>query len=275
MKPDISEFSYGYALTEELVNRPGRNVVAAPLFPSLIDEGRDGGGYDVRLPFVGYPLFLQFKLSHYMVRSTAREARLSALSPPYYRMHLRPTRHSEQHNLLLDLEKKGHAVFYAAPVFYRPEELNQFYMSSSVAANSILVRPGSIGPLPDDRDHHLAFSFGSPLYLCSEPRLIRKTANGRLELDEELLEGRNRRPLLDDSNDSLEDLARILLECVKSRIAPNEVADSGVLELPDRPAKFRIAYLSRTFFGCDALLVSRDGHATQHSYAADAGRSRG
>lgn len=275
MTPDISEFSYGYALTEELVHRSGLKITAAPLFPSLIDEGRAGGGYDVHLPFVGFPLFLQFKLSHCMVRSSALEAQLGALTPPFYRMHLRPTRHSEQHNLLLDLEKKGHAVFYAGPHFHRPEELNHCYMSTSVTENSIFVRPETIGPLPDDGDHHLAFSAGSPLYFCSEPKPIRETAKGRGELDEELIEGRNRRPLLDGSNDSLEALAGTLFECIKGRIAPVEISDAGLLELQNRPAKFRIGYLARTFFGCDAILVSHDEHTTQQTNAADARTSRG
>lgn len=64
MQPDISEFSYGYALTEEFIFRSGMPLRAAPLFPSLLSEGKTGGGFDVSIPFVGYPLFLQFKLSH-------------------------------------------------------------------------------------------------------------------------------------------------------------------------------------------------------------------
>jgi hypothetical protein len=257
MRPDISEFSYGYALTEEFVHRSGLRITVAPLFPSLIDEGRAGGGYDVHLPFVGFPLFLQFKLTHCMVRSNAQEVRLGALNAPFYRMHLRPTRHSEQHNLLLDLERNGHAVFYAGPHFHRPEELNQYYMSSSVAANSIFVRPSTIGALPDDEDHHLAFAAGSPLYFCSEPQTIQRTGKGREELNEELVEGYYRRPLLDGSNDSLEALATTLFGCVKDRIGVEELIDTGLLALQEWPAQFRIGYLARTFFGCEVLLVGQ------------------
>lgn len=43
MKSDISEFSYGFALTNELVGWV--NLRAAPDFPSLIEEGKPGGGY--------------------------------------------------------------------------------------------------------------------------------------------------------------------------------------------------------------------------------------
>ena len=47
MRSQISEFSYGYALTEKLVNRTGDLIGAAPLFPSLREEGKAGNGYDV------------------------------------------------------------------------------------------------------------------------------------------------------------------------------------------------------------------------------------
>ena len=40
MKPNISEFSYGYALTDELVHSPGSHLVGAPVFPSLYQEGQ-------------------------------------------------------------------------------------------------------------------------------------------------------------------------------------------------------------------------------------------
>ncbi|HEB70266.1 MAG TPA: hypothetical protein ENI88_11700 [Desulfobulbus sp.] len=43
MNPDFSEFSYGYAVTEELVTAMKAAVVAAPVFPSLYEEGKKGG----------------------------------------------------------------------------------------------------------------------------------------------------------------------------------------------------------------------------------------
>ena len=47
MAPEIPEFSYGFALTNEIVGWNG--VSTAPIFPSLIEEGWSGGGYDVLL----------------------------------------------------------------------------------------------------------------------------------------------------------------------------------------------------------------------------------
>ena len=75
MKPNISEFSFGYALTSELIHWYGMPITAAPIFPSTYQEGQAGGGYDVMLNQPGLPLFLQYKLSHCMVRSNAQEVR--------------------------------------------------------------------------------------------------------------------------------------------------------------------------------------------------------
>lgn len=76
MKPDISEYSYGYTLTEELIRSMAQQLSAAPVYPSLIEEGRPGGGYDVKLQYPFMPIFLQFKLSDYVKRRIAREFKL-------------------------------------------------------------------------------------------------------------------------------------------------------------------------------------------------------
>jgi hypothetical protein len=73
MTPTVSEFSYGFALTNELIGLAGEPIRIAPLFPSLVEEGRTGDGYDVNPEVPGFPLFLQFERSDCMVRSTTRE----------------------------------------------------------------------------------------------------------------------------------------------------------------------------------------------------------
>jgi len=40
MKPQVSEFSYGYALTGELIHWQGTNLTAVPISPSLYQEGQ-------------------------------------------------------------------------------------------------------------------------------------------------------------------------------------------------------------------------------------------
>lgn len=211
MKPNISEFSYGYALTSELINCYGTSITAAPVFPSLYQEGQAGGGYDVMLQRPGIPLFLQFKLSHYMVRGNALEARYGVLTPPFYRMPMRPTRHSDQHEMLLELENKGNEVYYSAPAFHTTEEFNEAYLSHQVRACSLWMRPSQIGPLPDDRDHHVAFVLGKIPHFCSKPRSLDTRGNFE-EFEESVIHSFRERSSTAMSRDTLEQTARDLSE---------------------------------------------------------------
>lgn len=182
MKPEISEFSYGFALTNELVGWIA--LSAAPVFPSLIEEGKAGGGYDVKLDRPGVPLFLQFKRSHCMVRRTAKEHQAVAavggtLNVPYYRFPITEAATSDQHELLLALDDGSNLVFYAAPRFHRRNEINQAWSRADVARRSLFVAPWTIGPL-DDAQHHIAFD-GVNTWLCSEPRTLKVLTSRGLE----------------------------------------------------------------------------------------------
>jgi hypothetical protein len=177
MLPDISEFSYGYAITDELIHWHGTGLTAAPVFPSSFQEGQKGGGWDVKLDRPGIPLFLQFKLSHFMTRRSAQECQNGLFQPPFYRMPVRPLKHSNQHQMLLDLESSGNEVYYSAPAFYKPEELNDAYLTHNVKNRSIWVRPSWIGALPDMDDHHIAFQFNGSKYFCSKARIIEDKAD--------------------------------------------------------------------------------------------------
>lgn len=83
------------ALTEELIKVLGPSITVVPVFLFLYQEGRKGGVWDVKLDKGGIPLFIQLKLSHYL--------KIGHFSTPYYRMHIRPNKHSKQHELLLEL----------------------------------------------------------------------------------------------------------------------------------------------------------------------------
>ncbi len=173
MEPTFSEFSYGYALTQELTNGSLGSLTAAPVFPSLVAEGRAGGGYDVHLPFSGIALFIQFKVSHYLLRSNSRE--WPQYGSPYYRMYLRPLRHSDQHDLLRDLENAGNAVYYVAPRFHTVEELNEAYASRNVHSRSAFFSPLDIGSLPTIDQHYLTFdcSIAGAFLWSEEPRKLK------------------------------------------------------------------------------------------------------
>ena len=169
MTPEISEFAYGFALTNELVG--WTNVKTVPIFPSLIEEGRSGGGYDVKLELPAVPLYLQLKRSDCMTRRSAKEIRdyNLDLSIPYYRFKVTERTKSAQHELLLELESDSNFVFYVTPRFHTNPQINIAWTRKEVAARSIFVRPSLIGSL-DDKTHHISFD-GADTFLCSEPRL--------------------------------------------------------------------------------------------------------
>ena len=174
MKPLISEFSYGYAVTDELIHGLNTPVTAAPIFPSLYQEGQVGGGYDVEIRGPAVPLFIQFKLSHCLTTMNASEAQAGLLYPPYYRMHVRSRRHSNQHQMLIDLQQEGNDVYYCAPGFFRELELNNAYLNQQVCNRSIWIWPSNIGTLPDDESHYVAFSHpqANHFFFCSEPTFV-------------------------------------------------------------------------------------------------------
>ncbi|MDG2528679.1 hypothetical protein [Caulobacter endophyticus] len=174
MIPEISEFSYGFALTNELVRWAELSV--APIFPSLIEEGGPGGGYDVKLDRPGAPLFLQFKRSECMTRRSAREWKLvddlgGRLGVPFYRFPVTQSLKSDQHELLLALDTPPNLVFYAAPRFHELSEINRAWQDAAVSARSVFVAPSEIGSLDDER-HNVAFD-AARTWICSEPREIR------------------------------------------------------------------------------------------------------
>lgn len=157
---EFSEFTYGYALTENL----GRltPVKALPVFPSLVEEGEKTGGYDVAVsPGGGLPVLLQFKVPQVMTRTSKWTP--DGFSPPYYRAHLRTRLNKDgycQHSALLMHELNGHLVYYAAPRFHTASALETLFGAGDVVGDSVFIRPTAIGDLTDE-DHYFAYSASS------------------------------------------------------------------------------------------------------------------
>jgi len=255
MNPDISEFSYGYALTDELIHWHGTTLTAAPVFPSLYQEGQPGGGYDVMLQRPGLPLFLQFKLSHYMVRNTAQEVKDGLFVAPFYRMPIRPARHSKQHEMLLELENVGNDVYYAAAAFHTPEELNDAYLKHQVRSQSLLIRPSVVGPLPDDDPHHIAFQMPGFHYFCSKPRPL-DTKGDFEEFTRRVEVSYRQRAETALSEKSLFDLAEIIaLISSKSRSILFESGQKTKDELEEYHPLYKIAFYSYVFMDCHLFIV--------------------
>ena len=254
MKPDISEFSYGYALTEDLIRTIPAPLRAAPVFPSLIEEGKSSGGYDLQLDF-GVPLFLQFKLSDYMKHARAVEtSKYHLFNPPFFRMHLRPRKYSKQHNSLLSLEQTGQLVFYAAPAFHTVSELNQYYLREEVAQHSVFFRPSDIGPLPDDKNHHVAFKishFGLPLrgvaYRLSKPEPMSISSNNEImmELKHKIYELREKT--------DLKELKFLMTAIIRKHYRDEYL---GPIDKFSNSPLMAVAYLARTYFQSEMLWIS-------------------
>lgn len=260
MKPDFSEFSYGYAVTEELVSSLKARLIGAPIFPSLYEEGQSGGGYDVKLPTSGAALFLQFKLSDHLERANAKEHRDGVMNVPYYRMHIRPTKHSDQHNLLLELENSGETVFYIAPEFHLPRELNDHYLNKTVIQNSAAFSPKDIGEMPDEDDHYLVFERGNNIaYRCSnEPKEVRKSSlsNGFGSL----LKQRDVRHMEvnEESLRTLADNMLKVLESSESRLKKykKSIDVDGIKRIvSSREAMGAIGYMARTFYDSELVIL--------------------
>lgn len=177
MKADFSEFTYGFALVNELTKV--LSCKAVPLFPSLREEGKAGGGYDVKIEGKnGAILHLQFKLSEFLKRTNAREYGLPghSLKLPYYRFEITNNRISQQHKLLRILENEHPQTFYVAPMFYKKSKIESFWQSTEVTKHSVFVKPSSIGDLSDGLTHRICFDkslvSNNQAYLFSNPKEI-------------------------------------------------------------------------------------------------------
>jgi hypothetical protein len=254
MSPDISEFSYGFALVDELIHWQGMPITAVPVYPSLNQEGNLG--YDVAMDRGGIPLFLQFKLSDYMVRRSAIEVQNGLLEPPFYRMHLRSLKHSQQHPLLLKLEQAGNEVYYVAPLFHQPSELNDAYKKHEIKQRSRFFKPSDIGVITDKGRHHVSFANKAGFVFCSEPVWKKGGKNGKA-FDKSIAGAINERGKTALNPIQIEMLLRQIKALLPEHIDRAKTPKAeALMDLEKRvEAIGQIAYLARTFLGCDMLIA--------------------
>lgn len=180
MQPRISEFSFGFALTHELVGWSALN--AAPYFPTQYAEGRAGGGFDVMLDRPTVPLYLQFKRAEFLERRSGKEYKAcrdlrhpNRLDVPYHRFSIMDSDHSDQHSLLVALQgaQPGALVAYAAPRFHEVRHLNRAWDNREVTSRSVFVRPIDIGILSPGK-HTFAYDAVSLHggWVCSDPSFV-------------------------------------------------------------------------------------------------------
>lgn len=117
MKVGYTEFSFGYAFTENLIRGSATAPTGAPVFPNLVQEAMLG--YDVQIGFPAVPLFFQYKLPELMTRASAFEIAgglCPGLTLEFFRITLMRRDVSDQHRLMIDWEGRYPGqVFYAAP----------------------------------------------------------------------------------------------------------------------------------------------------------------
>jgi len=263
MKRKVSEFSYGFVLTHELVNACGylstdtlaTDTLATDRLATDAPQGsrkrrkKDGGDVADDAPR-GYPLFIQFKASEYMKRRNAGESKLVGL--PYFRFALHRKSQSNQHQLLIELEKKGCAVFYATPKIHEAVNLNSAFFDRLVVASSLFVNPAGIGELPDNRAHRVVFSGRSDdVYLCSKPRRLDGVIHGS-DFDETL-----RRMVAGREAQSLDDaFFNRLADDMASLVSPNRrIFDELSRGKVEMSASTFANYLAKTLFDCELLIV--------------------
>jgi hypothetical protein len=226
----------------------------APLFPTLVEEAKSG--YDVRLQFSGYPLYLQFKLAEIMKTNRCREARDRSMRPPIFRVHLRDPKKSGQHRLLVDLEASGNNVWYVAPKFETHQELSRHFFNRRVARNSKWIRPSTIGPFQDDEKHYVSYEADGNPILFSGPRFLGEPCEFDAFIDETIrvLDMHTAIPLeqsLTESRDSMLGIARRF--AVPDLVLPyQELAN----QLAPLTLQEQVVYLAQLLFDCAVFIVT-------------------
>lgn len=273
--PEFSEFSYGYALVDNIIHGGFGPAVGAPIFPSLKAEGSKGGGYDVKIPLCPVPLFLQLKIPQIVTRGSYLMP--SEFFAPYYRMHLRTTP-KNQHNMLCELESEGNDVLYATSAFDTEADLNKHYTARKVVDHSAFFSPLDIGWMDDDK-HHVAYdthhdygwarSTPKKLRLSHKAsfwkeRLIEKTGKATEKKPEKFLatvlsgvvdaiyeNGQYKGDLHRYQSGGADGLGREGKELIITTHARYHSIEKGELSLK------RISYLSRTYLGCEFFVLGK------------------
>lgn len=247
------------ALTENIRHSSLGDFKALPIFPSLQEEGAEGGGYDVKIDRPGKPLMIQFKVPEVIVRSTSKlpgTFQRPNHNLPYYRMHLRPYRHSEQHRLLMEHEDSGNLVYYACPRFHTYQDLNNYYLSNELWVRSLIVHPSEIGDLPDDYNHHIAYERDNVGFVFqSDERFVEGSYDGNSAL-EKLQDLVPINISIEQTQNDFEELFNSMIVMVQERnLGKGEIPN--IEQIRNRGPVAGAAYLSKIFFDCDLFLLGR------------------
>jgi hypothetical protein len=251
VKPEFTEFSYGFALTYEIAHALQPELVAAPLFPSLLE----GTGGEAGFPAWGYPIFLQFKLAEYMKTAHAREWPVYGSS--YFRLTVPARVRSNRHNLLRALSAEEPDVYYAGPAFYRQLEFNQAFVSNQLLNESRLLPLRQLPDVADDQPHYITYCRGVPGFHwhSSGGRHIRAAIAGDGWLEQLRQDAAEPRSL---GSDYFRRLRRRLVELLKEHTLQPDLflTDLSLEGEEDTATLLRdLRYLLVTYFGVETLIL--------------------
>lgn len=263
MNAQFSEFSYGYALTDNILHGCLAVLPVAPIFPSLISEGSSGGGYDVKIPLYPVPIFLQFKIPQVMRRKSLKMP--TGATIPYLRMHLR-TNEPNQHKLLLELEADNNVVAYVTPDFWKTSQLDDYYFNKLVPLHTRYFMPSQIGPL-NNSQHQITYCTGNPAaWLFSDPQELKGEFDGKSfyeRISVAVKEAKKQEPLT-FFNELCETIAKI----TKSQRQKNYYIESTSVTMTTPPsngfkyseiayAARKAAYLAQVHLDCTLIIAGR------------------
>lgn len=159
MNCEFSEFQYGVSIFNEICNHKKFKIKGPFPFdmPSLRKEASIG--YDLGLESFK-PIFLQFKVPEYMIKSTAKQ--YNDFLSEFYRFEIRTKFTSSgksQHSLLYDLSQtKNNLVYYVAPFYYSNDDFRNYHLKSQTCDKSLFKKLSNMKRYTNElTNHHICY----------------------------------------------------------------------------------------------------------------------
>jgi hypothetical protein len=140
-------------------------------------------------------------------------------------------------------------------MFHTTEELNSAYINHRVVQQSMFVTPSIIGPMHDMDEHYLSFNEQNDLFVCSKPKQVNKSDVGYsnfIKIVMSYLERGERTSRIEAMEKLLDQVIRIIEKSKQFGLWKD--LDLVMLR-SDRQPLFQVAYLARTFLGCEMLIL--------------------
>ena len=153
MEAEFSAFSYGTALSWELVRAQDLEIAAMPLLPTAPEQEQSGD--DTGFRGAGSLVLLHFKAVEYMLTPRARG--WAAHEERFFRLTVPPRSHSSLHGLLRCLSQVETEVYYAAPAFHRQREFARDFALGRIVEESVFIPLSLLPDLSDDAPHYITY----------------------------------------------------------------------------------------------------------------------